>query len=599
MISPQLKAKLQTLPLEPGCYLMKDRNGTIIYVGKAKKLKNRVNQYFVGAHNYKTTKLVSNIADFDYIVTSSEKEALVLEINLIKKHRPRYNIMFMDDSSYPYIKLTSEPYPTLRVVRDAKKDRRARYYGPFPDASAAHSTMKLLNQLYPLRKCEKMPKKVCLYYHLGQCLGPCEMKVDPEIYKEITDRITRFLRGDVKDLVAQLQQKMDAAVSELAFERAKEYRDLITAIEHITDKQQVQVEDHRDRDVFACYADKGYLAIQGFFIRSGKLLERQLSLTPLYGDPQEELISFLVQYYQSHPLPQEVIVPLQLDIEALQQVITCKLIQPVRGYRKKLLEMAANNAKTNLLQKFEVMERQSGATEQAMQQLAQKLRIPGLSRIEIFDNSHTAGAFTVAGMVVFEDGMPCKNEYRLFRLHTGNSDVDSMKEALYRRYFRLLSEGGRFPDLLIVDGGITQIEAARQILTSLDLDIPIAGLVKNDRHQTASLMDQQLRTVPVDPGSELFFLLTRMQDEVHRFAISYHRKLRQKAQTRSILDEVEGVGEVRKKKLMNTFKSFKRMKEASVEELAQVVPREVAQRIYLTLHSEISDDEVSSSSADF
>ena len=271
MVSAQLKAKLQTLPLEPGCYLMKDKNGTIIYVGKAKKLKNRVNQYFVGAHNYKTTKLVSNIVDFDYIVTSSEKEALVLEINLIKKHRPRFNIMFMDDSSYPYIKLSNEDYPTLKVVRDARKDRRAKYFGPFPDASAAHQTMKLLNQLYPLRKCDKMGKKLCLYYHIGQCLGPCELKIDPAVYKEISEKIARFLRGDVKELVDELREKMEKASEEMAFEKAREYRDLIISIEHITDKQQVQVEDNKDRDVFSCYADKGYLAIQGFFIRSGKL----------------------------------------------------------------------------------------------------------------------------------------------------------------------------------------------------------------------------------------------------------------------------------------------------------------------------------------
>ena len=586
MVSAQLKAKLQTLPLEPGCYLMKDKNGTIIYVGKAKKLKNRVNQYFVGAHNYKTTKLVSNIVDFDYIVTSSEKEALVLEINLIKKHRPRFNIMFMDDSSYPYIKLSNEDYPTLKVVRDARKDRKAKYFGPFPDASAAHQTMKLLNQLYPLRKCDKMGKKLCLYYHIGQCLGPCELKIDPAVYKEISEKIARFLKGDVKELVDELREKMEKASEEMAFEKAREYRDLIISIEHITDKQQVQVEDNKDRDVFSCYADKGYLAIQGFFIRSGKLLERQLSLTPLYGDPYEELLSFLLQYYQSHPLPQELVVPMELDIEALQEVIDCKIIQPFKGYRQKLLDMATNNAKTNLLQKFEVMDRQDESIQHAMEDLAEKLRIPGLSRMEIFDNSHISGAFTVAGMVVFEDGHPCKNDYRLFKLHTENSDVDSMKEVLYRRYFRLLNENGRFPDLLVVDGGLTQINAAKEVLSALEVDLPICGLVKDDKHQTSSLMNQNLETVDVDPKSPLFFLLTRMQDEVHRFAIGYHRKLRNKAQTKSILDEVDGIGEVRKKKLMNTFKSFKRIREATVEELAEVVPLDVARRLFETLHVE-------------
>lgn len=572
--------KLKTLPIEPGCYLMKDKFGTIIYVGKAKKLRNRVNQYFVGAHNFKTQKMVSFISDFDYIVTGTEKEALLLEINLIKKHRPRYNIMFMDDKSYPYIKLTQESYPSLKVVRDAKKDRHSRYFGPFPDATAAYNTMKLLNQIYPLRKCKIMPKKVCLYYHLGQCLGPCEFEIDPAVYKKMSNDIIQFLKGDVGDLLAELKQKMLVATEQLAYEKAKEYRDLIIGIEHISDRQQVQSDDLKDKDVFGLYADKGYLAIQGFFIRGGKLLERTLSLTPLYEEPYEALSAFIVQYYQTHPEPTELILPQEMDIESLQEAVSVKIVQPYKGHRKKLLEMAINNAANNLLQKFNVIERKQDQNEEAMQQLAGLLHREGISRIEIFDNSHIQGQFTVSGMVVYDEGYPSKNDYRLFKLHTQNSDVDSMKEVLYRRYFRLLKENSRMPDLIIVDGGYTQIQAAKQIISSLGLNICICGLAKDEKHRTSQLLDEAGNAYPVLIDSPLFFLLTQMQDEVHRFAITYHRKLRSIAQTKSILDEVSGVGEARKKKLMKHFVSMKRMKEASIEELNEVVPLEIAKKIH-------------------
>lgn len=580
-----LYAKLKTLPLEPGCYLMKDKNGAIIYVGKAKVLKNRVNSYFVGAHNYKTTKLVSNISDFDYIVTASEKEALLLEINLIKKHRPKYNIMFMDDKSYPYIKLSNEKYPTLKVVRDLKKDRNAKYFGPFPDATAAYNTMKLLNTLYPLRKCRTMPKKVCLYYHIGACLGPCEMEIDSEVYAKMKSDITRFLKGDVKQIKQELQKKMEDAVEEMAFEKAKEIRDLMISIDHIIDKQQIQTENNRDLDVFNYYADKGYLAIQGFFVRGGTLLEKELSLTPLYDDPQDSFISFIMQYYQTHPMADELVVPLEVETSSLNEIFDKKLVQPFKGYRQKLLDMAKNNAKNNLEQKFNVLDRVQENNDESLKQLAELLSVESVSRIEIVDNSHISGQFTVAGVVVFLDGVPSKNDYRLYKLHTQNSDVDSMKEVLYRRYFRMLNENGPFPDLLLLDGGLPQIHAAEEILNSLDLHLTICGLVKNDKHQTANLIDNKGEILPVPLDSPLFFMLTRMQDEVHRFAISYHRKLRSKAQTKSILDEIEGVGEVRKKKLLSHFKSFKKIQEASLEQLEEVVPKDVAANIYRTLHS--------------
>ena len=580
----KIQDKLAILPALPGCYLMKNIDGDIIYVGKAKKLKNRVRQYFVGAHDFKTTRLVANIDDFEYIVTGSEKEALLLEINLIKKHTPPYNIMFMDDKTYPYIKLTKEKAPILRVVRNTK-DRKAEYFGPFPDSGAAWETMKLLNQLYPLRKCRHLPKKACLYYHMGQCLAPCEQAIDEKVYADMANGIRKFLKGDVKEILTQLKADMQQASEELAFEKAQEKLNLIHAIEHVTAKQQIDFKDHKDRDVFGYYVDKGYISIQGFFVRGGKLLERELSIQPLYEQPQDAFISFILQYYAKNPLPQEILLPKEYEIEHLQEILSeAKILQPLRGDKLKLVEMVLANAKNAHQQKFELVERKESRREEAMQQLCQLLH-KDIHRIELFDNSHISGAFNVSGMVVFKDGEPSRQDYRTYRLGEYVSDLDSMKEVVYRRYFRLLKERGRFPDLLIVDGGYLQIEAAKEIIEALDVPVTLCGLVKNDNHRTANLMNAEGEILPVERDSSLFFLLTQMQDEVHRFAISYHRKLRGKAMTKSILDEVEGIGEVRKKEIWKHFKSLKRLKEADVDEIAQVVPRKVAQNIFNILHS--------------
>ncbi len=584
-MSEALKSKLATLPMQPGCYLMKDKHNQIIYVGKAKKLKNRVNQYFKGVHDYKTTKLVSEIVDFDFIVTGSEKEALVLEINLIKKHRPKFNIMFMDDKTYPYIKITNEKYPTVKVVRDLKKDRKSKYYGPYPDATAAWNTMKLLNQLYPLRKCKNMPDKLCLYYHMGQCLGPCALEVDPKEYSLIIEKITSFLKGDVKDMIKELKAKMNKESENLEFEKAQSTLQLIQALEHISDRQQVQVEDRHDRDVFNFYEDKGYLAISGLLIRGGMLLEREMVTQPLYDDPNESFVSFLLQYYENHPVPYEIILPSSVEIELIQDLINSKLVIPQKGYRKKLLDLAKLNGEKNLNQKFERLDFQTTKKENSMKTLAEWCKIDEVDRIEIFDNSHISGQFTVSAMVVWQDLQFKKAEYRLFKLHTTNSDTDSMKEAMYRRYFRGIKEETRMPDLLLVDGGITQIHAAQSILEMLDLQIPLFGLVKDDKHNTSGLMNKDGDLVPIERNSDVFFFLTNLQDEVHRFAINYHRKLREKSATISILDEIEGVGPKRKKQLMNHFKSFKRIKEATLDDLKQIVPETVANSVFEALHS--------------
>lgn len=575
--------KLAILPALPGCYLMKNASGDIIYVGKAKILKNRVRQYFVGAHDYKTQKLVSNIDDFEYIVTGSEKEALLLEINLIKKHTPPYNIMFMDDKTYPYIKLTKERAPVLKVVRNTK-DKKAEYFGPFPDSGAAWQTMRLLNRLYPLRKCRKLPKKACLYYHLHQCLGPCIQEVDETVYQQMALEIRKFLKGDVKEILDQLKAEMDQATEELAFEKAQEKLELIQAIEHVTARQQIDFKDRRDRDVFGYYFDKGYISIQGFFLRGGKMLERTLSITPLYEEADEAFTSFIVQYYQQHPYPQELLLPMDYDAAQLSDVLEVKILQPVRGDKKKLVDMVQKNAQNAHLQKFELMERKQHEKEQAMRELSHLLQ-KEIHRIEIFDNSHISGTFNVSGMVVYKDGEPSKADYRLFKLGQYISDLDSMKEVVYRRYFRLLKEDGRFPDLLIMDGGYLQVCAAKEILDALEIPLTICGLVKDDHHRTSNLIDSAGNILPVHRDSPLFFLLTRMQDEVHRFAISYHRRVRSKALTKSILDEVEGIGDVRKKEIWKKFKSMKQLKAASIAEIAQVIPQTVAENLYNLLHN--------------
>lgn len=581
-----LKVKLSNLTKEPGCYLMKDKNDQIIYVGKAKNLHNRVNQYFVGSHDYKTTKLVSNIHDFDFIICKSEKEALVLEINLIKKYRPRYNIMFIDDKSYPYIKLTKELYPTLTVVREAKKDRKSKYFGPYPDASAAHQTIEILNKLYPLRKCNKMPKKVCLYYHLGQCLGPCEYEIDPNVYDNMVKEIVDFLNGNTQHLLTDLKEKMYKQSEALNFEKAQEYNEMIKAIEHISDKQNIENENKANMDAFAYYADKGYISIQGFFVRRGIVLGKEFKLKPLYGDASEEFISFVMQYYQNHPFSNELVLPKEIDIDALNEVLDIKIFQPQKGYRQKIIDMAINNAKEQLLLKFENQNNQDSLLQASVEEFS-ALMNKDIHRIELFDNSHIQGAFNVSACVVFEDGLPSKKDYRLYKLGKYISDIDSMKEVIYRRYFRMLNEGGIFPDCILVDGGIMQINAAKEILEQLDIKMLVCGLVKDDKHNSANLINDKNEIIDIRHDSNLFFMLARMQDEVHRFAISYHRKLRTKAQSASILDEIEGVGSVRKKELLKKFKSFKQLKNASIEQLKEVVPEQVAKNIFNTLHNEV------------
>ncbi|EGQ4107814.1 excinuclease ABC subunit UvrC [Staphylococcus pseudintermedius] len=588
----RIKQKLGVLPMEPGCYLMKDRQNQVIYVGKAKKLRNRVRSYFTGAHDTKTTRLVREIVDFEYIVTSSETESLLLELNLIKKYQPRYNILLKDDKSYPFIKITKERHPKLIVTRTVRKGR-GKYFGPYPNAYSAHETKKLLDRIYPFRKCDKMPDRLCLYYHIGQCLGPCVYPVQQEEYGRMTKEITDFLNGEDKTILKNLEEKMIKASENLEFEQAKEYRDLIQHVNNLTKKQKIMSVDQTVRDVFGYHVDKGWMCIQVFFIRQGNLIEREATMFPLQQTSEEEFYTFIGQFYQlnQHFLPKEVHIPKQLDVEMVHTVVNTNIVTPQRGQKKQLVDMANKNARISLENKFELIARDESRTVKAIEQLADAMGIQIPIRIEAFDNSNIQGVDPVSAMVSFVDGKPDKKGYRKYKIKSveGPDDYKSMQEAVRRRYTRVLNEGLPLPDLIIVDGGKGHMSSVADVLENeLGLDIPIAGLAKNDKHQTSELLyGETAQVVPLKKNSQAFYLLQRIQDEVHRFAITFHRQTRQKTGLRSILDQVEGIGPKRKTKLLRTFGSIKKMREASVETLQEAgLPKKTAEVLFKALQEE-------------
>jgi excinuclease ABC subunit C len=566
-----LKEKLSLLPSQPGCYLMKNNQGEIIYVGKAKNLRNRVRSYFSGSHDAKTTRLVMDIVDFEYIVTSSDLEALILESNLIKKHHPHYNIMLKDDKSYPYIQLTKEEHPRLLVTRKLVKDG-SKYFGPYPNAGAAQQTKKLLDRLFPLRKCSNLPKRVCLYYHLGQCLAPCEYEVSTAKYEELTQKITRFLEGKHPELKKELMEQMRVASESLEFEKAKELRDLIKDIDTLMEKQHVSLADQIDRDVFGYYVEKGYLCVQVFFVRQGKLLERNISITAHFQEPEEDFLSFVGQFYYDTPaLPKEILLPQGIDEQLVAGLIPDgKIVIPQRGTKRKLVEMATENAKIALQERLRLMERDESKTTLSLTQLADAIGTDLPKRIEAFDNSNIQGADPVSAMVVFIDGKPAKKEYRKYKVRTvtGADDYETMREVVRRRYTRVLKENLPLPDLILIDGGKGQLAAALDILENeLGLAIPVGGMAKNEKHQTAMLiMGEPPAEVPLKRGTDGFYLIQRIQDEVHRFALSFHRQTRSKSFLQSALDGIPGVGEKRKQQLYRYFGSMDKIRNASVEE---------------------------------
>ncbi len=585
-----IKSKLELLPTSPGCYIHKDKNGTIIYVGKAKNLRNRVRSYFRGSHDTKTEALVSEIVDFEFIVTESNIEALLLEINLIKENKPKYNIMLKDDKSYPFIKITNERYPRLIITRQVKKDGGL-YFGPYPDVGAANEIKRLLDRIFPFRKCTNPPSKVCFYYHIGQCMAHTICKKDEGYFKSMAQEVSDFLKGQDDKIIDDLKSKMTVAAQSMEFERAAEYRDLIQAIGTLRTKQRVMAKDLQNRDVFGYYVDKGWMCVQVFFVRQGKLIERDVNLFPYYNDPDEDFLTYVGQFYQekSHLVPNEVLIPQDIDEEAVKALVDTKILKPQRGEKKQLVNLAIKNARVSLEQKFNLLEKSVEKTQGAIENLGRLLQIPTPVRIESFDNSNIMGTSPVSAMVVFVNGKPSKKDYRKYKIKTvvGPDDYASMREVIRRRYGRVQRDGLTPPDLIVIDGGQGQVNIAKQVIQEeLGLDIPIAGLQKNDKHQTHELLfGDPLEVVELSRNSQEFFLLQRIQDEVHRFAITFHRQLRSKNSFSSQLDGIDGLGPKRKQNLMKHFKSLTKIKEASVDEIVEVgVPRLVAEAVQRKLN---------------
>lgn len=580
-----LKEKLSLVPNKPGCYLMKNENGTIIYVGKAKKLKNRLSSYFRGTHTGKTARLVSEIRDFEYVVVGSEKESLVLELNLIKKYDPKYNILLRDDKRYPYIELTNEPVPRLSIVRNVNRKRKnqTRIFGPYPNVTAARNTVNLLNRIYPLRKCRTYQKKPCLYYHIGQCLGYCTNQVSKERIKDLEEEILKFLRGDASFVIQKLETDMYEASKNLNFERAKELKELLDYVQITLQKQKVEINDTTARDVFGYYVDKGYLSMQVFFIRGGKILERHSAIFPLVDEVENEVSRYIATFYEKDVLlPKEIMMKEISGIEELSSYLEVPIHIPLRGVKKKLVDMACKNAEIALNEKFELIQRDEERTIGANDELKDILHLEQLNRIELFDNSNLFGSYNVSGMVVFKNGKPSKNDYRKFKISVDkNDDYGTMREAIYRRYFRVLKDNLERPDLIIVDGGTGQINVAREVLESLGMQIPVVGLKKDNHHATSKLLAfDPLQEIDIDKRSNLFYYLERMQDEVHNFTIHYHQQLRSKGALESVLDHVEGIGEKRRKLLLKKYHSTSKLKTVSVKELEEILPHQVAQNLY-------------------
>lgn len=576
------KEKLALVPTKPGSYQMKNKDGVIIYVGKAKNLQRRLRSYFTKTQTGKTRLLVEDIDDFEYIVTSSELESLILEITLIKKYDPKYNILLKDDKTYPYIELTNESYPTLKIVRNVKRKKNKNHlYGPYPNASAARKTVNVINRIYPLRKCDKLKKEVCLYYHINECLGYCTKKVEKEKIEEMKKEIISFLKGDSTIITKRLQEQMQKASDAMNYERALELKNMLDDIDTVLKKQKIDLNKNYNFDLINYYYDKNYLSIEIFFIREGLLFGRHNEIIPTMENPLEDVMEYLIKFYDKGVLPKELYVPEDLDDKLISDYFNIKVIKPVRGKLKNLLDLAKENAKEQIELEEETLKKDDDARIDALNELKELLHLDSVSRMESFDNSHLFGTFYVGGMVVFEDFIPNKDSYRKFKIQSDvKDDLGAMKEVLYRRYYRLLMDNEKKPDLIVMDGGELQINTCKEIISSLGLTIPIIGLAKDKKHKTSYIMNENLEILDVKKDSKLFLFLTRIQEEVHRYAITYHRNIKAKGALSSVLDVVPGIGEVRKKDLLKKFGSLKKLKEATVEELQQVVSEDVAINLY-------------------
>ena len=575
------KEKLSLVPTKPGSYQMKNKDGVVIYVGKAKNLQRRLRSYFTRTVTGKTKMLVDDIDDFEYIVTSSELESLILEITLIKKYDPKYNILLRDDKSYPYIELTNDKYPTLKVVRNVKRKRNKNHlYGPYPNVSAARKTVNMINRIYPLRKCDKLKKDLCLYYHIGECLGYCKKDIDPEVIEEMKKEIITFLKGDPSIITEKIKADMEKASQNMNYEKALELKGMLDDIEITLKRQKIDLNKGYNFDMVNYYYDKNYLSIELFFIRDGLLFGRHNEIISSLGDISNEVIEYLIKFYDKGILPHELLVPSDIDNELLANYFEIKVNCPQKGKLKSLLDLCGENAKEQLELQEETLKKDDDERLKAINELKELLHLDKLHRMESFDNSHLFGTFYVGGMVVFDDFLPNKDLYRKYKISTDvKDDLNAMKEVIYRRYFKTLMEEAYTPDLIVMDGGKLQISACKEILDSLNLNIPVIGLVKDKTHRTNHIMTDNYEILEVDKDSKLFLFLTRIQEEVHRYAITYHRNIKAKGALSSMLDVVPGIGEVRKKELLKKFGSLKKMKEASIEELSTIVGKDTAEKL--------------------
>lgn len=577
------KEKLALVPTKPGSYQMKNKDGVIIYVGKAKNLKNRLKSYFTGTVTGKTKMLVEDIDDFEYIVTSSELESLILEITLIKKYDPKYNIMLTDDKTYPYIELTKEKYPRLRVVRNVKRKKNLNYlYGPYPNVTAARKTVNMLNRLYPLRKCEHLKKELCLYYHIHECLGYCTKSIDKSVIDEMSKEIVAFLKGDSSFIREKINKEMLKASEAMNYERALELKTMLEDIDITLRRQKIDLNNNYNFDLINYYVDKNYLSIQVFFVRDGLLVGRNKDIISSDLDVLDQVVEYILKFYEkTGVLPKELLVPEEVDGELLSNYLNIKVNSPKKGKLKNLLDLARDNAKEILMSEEEMLKKNDDLRLKAIDELKVLLKTDNVSRMEAFDNSHLFGTFYVGGMVVYNDFLPLKDEYRKYKISVSvKDDLGAMKEVLYRRYYRVLMENLTPPDIVVMDGGYNQVRIAKEIIDSLGLKIRVIGLVKNDKHKTSSIIDEEGRVLEVSPNSNLFLFFSRIQEEVHRYAITYHRNIKAKGSLSSLLDLVPGIGEVRRKELLKKFGSLKKMKEASFEELNEVLPDDVSKALF-------------------
>ncbi len=577
------KEKLSLVPTKPGSYQMKNKDGVVIYVGKAKNLKNRLKSYFTGTVTGKTRMLVNDIDDFEYIVTSSELESLILEITLIKKYDPKYNILLKDDKTYPYIELTNEVYPRLKIVRNAKKKKNKNHlYGPYPNVSAARKTVNMINRVYPLRKCDKLKKDLCLYYHIHECLGYCKFDIDSEVINQIKREITSFLKGDSSLIVKKIKEEMERASNCLNYERALELKNMLEDIDITLRRQKIDLNRNYNFDLVNYYHDNNYISIEIFFIRDGLLFGRHNEIIQSMLDPNEEVIEYLIKFYdKSGILPKELYVPNEINNSLLSNYFSIKVSTPIKGKLKKLLDLAYENAVEQMDLKEETMKNDDKVRMDAIEELKDLLGLDRVSRMEAFDNSHLFGTFYVGGMVVFDDFLPLKNEYRKYKIDVNvKDDLSAMREVLYRRYYKVLMENLVKPDLIVMDGGELQINVAKEIITSLGLSIPIIGLVKDKKHSTSYIMNENLERLNVKSDSNLFLFLTHIQDEVHRYAITYHRNIKSKGALASVLSMAPGIGEVKRKQLLRKFGSLKKIKASSIDELSAVIGQDAATKLF-------------------